>query len=462
MDLETNGTPSEMEVSETSTCGAFPSPEIRASLVGYYAMLLGRELKGLGNFMDSLENVMFGRVSCSRADLMVDLVNRQGDAVVVRKRNNLSVRDFLLKIGDRLLSFHFGALYSHDMAMRDLVEGFKVDYRLFCLDFDADDTGEEYWWSQLVVVQMTMVDLRRRFGMRGVSDLVCFSGGGWHGYYGSDRMATDPSREKFEAVMKNVERQQMFQVDGKGYARGLDGYFKLAPGVVGDLDFLFKENFEEQTRYVVLDLYEEERLLAKVLPHFPQQFKRRFRRWMEPKGVVASVLVRMVERAGISLRAKTMVQRMVNDIDGGNFRSFEGFKSALNRVVQFTRCNGEGNSVFFERDRALGVLAYFCLMADCVESGLHVDFHMANPSQPLRGVFSPKVKPGVVDPGAVYVSCPVGWNWYGLERKDGSLTLREACEEDNLKVERGMRLFREFALMVKVDREMRHEPKELF
>ncbi|EKX45515.1 hypothetical protein GUITHDRAFT_108776 [Guillardia theta CCMP2712] len=117
------------------------------------------------------------------------------------KKNNISVLDFMKKMGNRLVSFHFGAVYSHDIAMRELVDGFKPVY-------GASKLG------------------KKRFGSSFRNDvMVCFTGCGWHCYWSNERLARVASSSGFGAVMKNLELRHPFDVnrEGTAYVRGADG-----------------------------------------------------------------------------------------------------------------------------------------------------------------------------------------------------------------------------------------------
>jgi len=440
---------------------------IMESLKEYYAILLGHEIKVLCresgrtvecNLVDAMERAMFNLTCSGRVDFMVDIMDRKGGTIVVRKKNNMSVLDFMRKMGDRLVSFHFGAVYSHDIAMRELMDGFKPTYRLFCMDFDARDTSDAFWWSQLAVVYMTSKLGQQRFGSSYRNDvMLCFTGGGWHCYWSNETFARVASSTGFQAVTKNLELVHPFEVNGEStdYVRGGDGYYRLVAGSEGMLDFLYKDDFETGRRCILCDLGDHEVALDRMVHHLPVRFTERFARWMEPKGIVASVMVNLCGPQN-SLRVNAMIQRIVGDIDGGNFRSFDGFQNSLVRVALFARCNKEDRSLFFEVERVYHLILFCCVMFDCLESGMAMDMHMADPRHMLRGVFSPKVKPEVEDPGRVYLSYPLPARWYALDRMDrsvGSLTLGEACDKENPKLLRGVKRFRMWMEMLDAERE---------
>eukprot|EP00960_Hanusia_phi_P009197 265611-Hanusia_phi.AAC.3 len=346
----------------------------------------------------------FFRGHIASSDVMLET-----ERAVIRKEEVLNLKEYIASRERGLLSLHLGAEYSDYMRRERISEGFRPVYRIFSLDLDCKVTGEAYFTQQAFMAGLYGVSMMQRFMDRLTKEvdlMVCFTGGGWHVYFASERLARQDSQGR-AVILQNLQRESVFSMRRDGtFARNFNGHLVLRQGVswkMGDLVHTAKDG-------TVRDVWECRREAWFLIANedcFLRAAPLREKDWLAPGGPVSSILF-TVQPLARSVEVSQRLASMVEDLEKGRVRVFSSLMAAVARVMQLAAVKEEdaltlGSSVWLR-----AVVMYACISHDCCVSGMHLDHHTRDSRQMLRAPLSAKVKSRSWGEVTSYISLPLG------------------------------------------------------
>eukprot|EP00960_Hanusia_phi_P010174 296986-Hanusia_phi.AAC.1 len=392
-------------------------------------LLLLHRLLSSTEFFPHVQRVFFrGHMGCG--DVMLET-----ERVRVRKQEVRDLREFVRSRERGLLTVHLGAEYSDLIHRERLLNSFEPVYRVFSLDLDCTKAGGDFFVSQAFMAALYGVSAAARFLPGSGEDdvLVCFTGGGWHVYLASDRLARVDSRVR-RSMLLNLGRRPVFALRRDGTPmRTLDGHLGLQTGTKWASGDLVQISDDGTVRYV-WECGRESAFLAEHEEWLLKAAASRQREWLAPCGPASSILLSVVPVAS-SLEVAERLRGLAKDLDAGRVRCSRSLMASLSRLQAFAASRGEDQLSLAGKGWLRAVVAYACISFDCTASGMHLDHHTGDMRQMLRAPLSAKVKAHADGTMVSYVSLPLGTPSEAVRRcwEDGSLQATDLV--DSLKMD---------------------------
>eukprot|EP00960_Hanusia_phi_P075085 768373-Hanusia_phi.AAC.2 len=367
------------------------------------------------------------------------------------------VKGFIESRLPALITLHLGAEFVVDQGMKkqlghDLCER-KPAYRVFCLDLDCNEAGEEFFPSHAFMAALYAVSTLQQFGTPPVNDddaMVCFTGG-FHVYFASSRLAALDTDQR-SSLLRGIEREPLFvMTDSGNFRRKAVGppHMWFGRFVEWRMGSLFRMDKEGCYR-LVWDCARESHFLVAHTEAFLRASVMREREWLVPFGPVSSALASTREVARAEC-VRGRLDTLQNDLDAGRVGCMASLLSSLGRLTDYAKSKGEDPLEFASGSWLSAVVMYACISYDCAVSGLSLDHHTRSMTHMLRAPLSAKIKRWKDGPtsGTVtsYISLPLGnpaqaveatWDQAALQATD----MRDSVQpRDNPALEGGLGRF---------------------